>query len=161
MESRIELLTEKKLVGKRLKMSLSNNKTFELWQSFMMCRKEITHCISIDLYSMQIYDSPSYFQNFNPHTEFEKWATVEVLDFNTVSEDMETFTLKSELYAVFIHKGTSERAAETFSYIMGTWLLNSEYEIDDRPHFEILGEKYRRNCVDSEEEVWIPIKVKQ
>ncbi len=160
MTSRIAILTEKKLVGKHLKMSLSKNKTFELWQSFMMGRKEIIHCISTDLYSMQIYDSPSYFQNFNPHTEFEKWATIEVSDFDAVLEGMEAFTLKGGLYAVFIHKGTSESAAETFSYIMRTWLPNSEYELDDRPHFEILGEKYIRNSVDSEEEVWIPIKVK-
>ena len=35
---------------------------------------------------------------------------------------------------------------------------HSEYEFDNRPQFEILGEKYKNNAPDSEEEIWIPIK---
>ncbi len=35
MVPRIEILAEKKLIGKRIKMTFSNNKTFDLWQSFM------------------------------------------------------------------------------------------------------------------------------
>ena len=34
------------------------------------------------------------------------------------------------------------------------------YTLDDRPHFEILGEKYKNQDPDSEEELWIPIKPK-
>ena len=34
MEPRIELLNDKKLVGIKLKMSLTNNKTGQLWASF-------------------------------------------------------------------------------------------------------------------------------
>ncbi|MDP5096829.1 MAG: GyrI-like domain-containing protein [Flavobacterium sp.] len=37
---------------------------------------------------------------------------------------------------------------------------NSEYQLDNRPHFEILGAKYKNNAPDSEEEIWIPIKRK-
>ncbi|MFM9945765.1 MAG: GyrI-like domain-containing protein, partial [Bacteroidia bacterium] len=44
--------------------------------------------------------------------------------------------------------------------IYGTWIPNSEYNLDNRPHFEILGEKYKNNHPDSEEEIWIPIKPK-
>lgn len=46
----------------------------------------------------------------------------------------------------------------TFGYIFGTWLPNSGYIMDDRPHFEILGAKYKNNDPESEEEIWIPIK---
>jgi AraC family transcriptional regulator len=31
------------------------------------------------------------------------------------------------------------------------------FEVDDRPHFEILGIRYRNNDPNSEEEIWIPI----
>ena len=79
MRLRIEVLKEKKLVGKRSPMSFVNNKTCVLWQSFMPRRKELTNCLSTDLFSLQVYDSPQYFQNFNPQTEFEKWATKTVL----------------------------------------------------------------------------------
>jgi AraC family transcriptional regulator len=34
------------------------------------------------------------------------------------------------------------------------------YFLDDRPHFEILGDKYKNGDPDSEEEIWIPIKQK-
>jgi AraC family transcriptional regulator len=37
----------------------------------------------------------------------------------------------------------------------------SEYVVDNRPHFEILGAQYKNNEPDSEEEIWIPIQLKQ
>ena len=55
----IETLAEKKLIGKRIQMSLANNKTRELWQSFMPRRKEIQNNIGTDLYSMQFQTAPA------------------------------------------------------------------------------------------------------
>lgn len=125
MEHRIENLTEKKFIGKRMIMTFSNNKTGELWRSFMPRRKEIQNNIGTELYSMQIY-APLFFNNFDPNEEFEKWATVEVTDFDTVPDEMETFSLTGGLYAVFFYKGAAGAAAKIFQYILGTWLLNSE-----------------------------------
>lgn len=158
MTPRIEILSEKKLIGKRLQMSLANNKTKELWQSFMPRRKEIQNNIGTDLYSMQVYD-PFYFNTFDPNNLFEKWATIEVTNFDTIPDEMETFTLSSGLYAVFFYKGLNTNT-QIFQYIFETWLPNSEYVLDNRPHFEILGEKYKNNDPNSEEEIWIPIKEK-
>lgn len=158
MVTRIELLQEKKLVGKRSTMSLTNNKTVELWKSFMPQRKEITNTVSNDLVSMQVY-SPSYFATFNPSNEFEKWATVEVRKFDNVPADMETFVLPDGLYAVFEYKGINTDPS-IFQYIFGTWLPDSIYELDNRPHFELLGNNYKNNDPSSEEEIWIPIKPK-
>jgi AraC family transcriptional regulator len=73
---------------------------------------------------------------------------------------METFTLESGLYAVFHYQGLSTDSS-IFIYIFGTWLPNSEYELDARPHFEILGDKYKNGDPTSEEDIWIPIKPKQ
>jgi AraC family transcriptional regulator len=157
MEHRIETITEKKLVGKRMKMSFADNKTGKLWRSFMPRLKEIQNKIGTELYSMQIY-TPSFFMNFNPKTDFEKWATIEVTDFDTVPDEMETFTLKDGLYAVFLYKGAASAAAKTFQYILETWLPESEYTLDNRPHFEILGKKYKHEDPGSEEEIWIPVK---
>lgn len=160
MQPRLETLAEKKLLGKRLAMSLSDNKTGELWRSFIPRRREIQTSIGAELYSMQVYDQ-SYFDNFNPNIVFEKWATVEVTDFDTVPDGMETFTLTGGLYAVFLQKGAANTGPETFQYIFGTWLPNSEYTLDNRPHFELLGDKYQNDDPGSEEEIWIPIKLKQ
>ena len=122
-------------------------------------RKEIQNVIGTELYSMQIYN-PLFFNNFNPNTEFKKWATIEVSDFEVVPDGMEAFILKGGLYAVFLYRGAASAAAPTFRYILGTWLPNSVYSLDDRPHFEILGEGYKNDDPSSEEEIWIPIKPK-
>jgi AraC family transcriptional regulator len=160
MKHRIELLSEKKLIGIRMRMSLSDNKTAELWRTFMLRRKEVKNNINIDLFSIQLYDTPLYFSDFNPDASFDKFAAVEVSTFHDVPSGMERLVLNDGLYAVFIHKGTVNEAPKTFQYIFGTWLPNSAYFLDDRPHFEILGEKYKDNSPDSEEEIWIPIKLK-
>jgi len=158
MEPRIITLPEKKLIGKSLRMTLAQNKTFELWQSFMLERKKITNNLTTDLISMQIFDGSLDFRDFNLNTEFEKWAAVEVLDFNLIPDGMKTHTLGGGLYAVFIHKGAASDFNKTFKFIFKSWLLNSEYELDKREHFELLGNKYKNDDPDSEEEVWIPIK---
>ena len=72
---------------------------------------------------------------------------------------MQTLILEEGTYAVFDYKG-SGNDNRIFEYIFGTWLPQSEYELDKRPHFEVLGEKYKNNDPDSEEEIWIPIKLK-
>jgi len=65
-------------------MSFSDNKTFELWKSFMPRRKEITNNKTTDLFSMQIFDKHFDFKNINLDEEFEKWAAIEVTDFDTI-----------------------------------------------------------------------------
>lgn len=158
MEPRIEILENKKLIGYRMKMSLTNNKTGQLWGSFAPRIKDIKNRLSTDKISMQVYDL-SYHKGFDPNREFEKWATVEVADFNDTPKEMETFTLTGGQYAVFDYKGSSNDNS-IFQYIFMTWLPQSAYELDDRPHFEVLGEKYKNNDPTSEEEIWIPIKKK-
>jgi AraC family transcriptional regulator len=158
MNPRIKLLKEKKLIGYSLKMSLTHNKTGQLWGQFGPRIKEIQNRVSEDKISMQIYD-PSYYANFNPENEFEKWATVEVENFDNIPNDMKTFTLQEGMYAVFDYKGSSSDHS-IFQYIFWKWLPKSPYQIDDRPHFEILGKNYKNNDPNSEEAIWIPIKEK-
>lgn len=158
MTPRIETINEKKLVGKRLTMSFANYNIGALWQSFTPIRNEITNNLTNDLISMVIY-TPNHFANFKPTSEFERWAAVEVSDFYNVPHEMETFVLPSGLYAVFDYKGLSTDNS-IFQYILGVWLPSSDYVLDDRPHFEILGERYKNNDPTSEEEIWIPIKTK-
>jgi AraC family transcriptional regulator len=159
MVPRIETLIAKKLIGKRMTMTFSNDKTFELWSSFMPLKKEINNVVNTDLFSLQIYP-PGYFDSFNPTMTFEKWAAVEVDDFNSVPGDFLTLNLPGGLYAIFPYKGLPAEAAGTFQFIIGSWIPNSGYLLDNRPHFEILGEKYKTDDPDSEEEIWIPIQSK-
>lgn len=158
MEPRIETLQDKKLVGTRLSISLANNKTADIWKNFIPRLREITNNLSNDLISMAIY-KPNYFSDFKPTNEFEKWAAIEVADFDNLPIGLETFTLRGGLYAVFDYKGPSTDMS-IFQYIFGTWMPKSDYILDERPHFEILGDKYKNADPNSEEEIWIPIKKK-
>ncbi len=156
LQPRIIHLMEKKLIGKRLTMSLTQNKTAILWKNFMSHRDQIPNTKSSDLISMQVYQ-PTYFKEFNPSNSFEKWATIEVSSFEYIPDHFETFLLSGGLYAVFDYKGLSTDQS-IYHYIYGTWIPNSEYNLDHRPHFEVLGDKYKNADPDSEEEIWIPIR---
>ena len=139
--------------------ALLNNKTAELWKSFTPMRNDLHNAVDNNLYSLQVYPQ-NYFENFNPATNFEKWALKEVFTFENLPQTLKPFTIPSGLYAAFYYKGNAENANEFFSYIFNEWIPSSSYELDDRPHFEILGEKYKNNSPDSEEVIYIPIKVK-
>ena len=155
MTPRIVKLEEKMLIGLNIKMSLIENKTGFLWGQFAPRIKEIINRVSEDKISMQVYPS-IYFKQFHPNKEFEKWATVEVDDFKNIPDGMKSFIVKEGVYAVFQYKGLSSDT-KLFEYIFSEWMPKSLFEIDDRPHFEILGKNYRNNDQDSEEEIWIPI----
>ena len=155
MEPRIEVLKSKMLIGIHMEMSLSNNKTAELWREFMPRRAEVKNRLSTDLISMQ-----SYGENwtFSPEELFEKWATVEVSSFDEVPPNMGTYLLEGGKYAVFIHHGPASAAAKTMQYIFSDWLPKSSYHLDNREHFEILPEGYNPIDPEAKEEIWIPIK---
>ena len=155
---RIETSPERRLVGKSLIMSFANYKVGELWRSFRPRRNEITNATSSEFISMVIY-SPEQFVNFKPTNEFEKWAAVEVSGFDIIPDGMETFVIPAGLYAVFDYKGLSTDNT-IFQYIFGTWLPTSGYALDNRPHFEVMGDRYKNNDPSSEEEIWIPIGIK-
>jgi len=157
MNFRIEILPEKKLIVLTQKMSISENKTFLLWNSFMKRKGEIQNAIGSDLFSIQIYES-DYFEGFNPKKEFLKIAGVEVNSFENIPDGMEAYVLTGGKYSVFEYGGNPNNGGEAFQYIFQEWLPNSGFSLDNRPHFEILGTKYKNDSDESEEEIWIPIK---
>jgi AraC family transcriptional regulator len=160
MEPRIETIGEIKLIGKKARMSFANNKTFELWKSFSPRRKEIQNPAGSELFSVEIYSDTAFFEHFNPMKEFEKWAAIEVTDFAAIPDGMDKLIIPKGKYAVFHYKGKPSEAEATFRFIYGSWLPNSKHAMDDRPYFAKMGEKYKGEDPDSEEEFWIPIREK-
>jgi len=158
---KIEILPEKKFIGKHLETSLAENRTFELWRNFMPFRKEIKDLTSNRLFSIQVFKKNLDFDLFNQNVVFEKWAAVEVNSFDQpMPEGMDRYVIKGGLYAVFIHKGAHTDFAKTFEYIFKSWLPGSGYMLDGREHFEIMEEGYSATDPNAEEEIWIPIKLK-
>ena len=158
MQVRIENITERKLIGMKTKMSFDDNKTSELWRDFMSKRFQIQNAISTNLFSIEVYPSVDYFKEFDSKASFDKWAAVEVADFTNIPLGFDVIKIPQGLYAVFTYVGSANEGFKAYQYIYGTWIPNSTYKIDDRPHFALMGEKYKNNDPSSEEEIWIPIK---
>lgn len=157
MNHYIKTFPKTKFIGKNLSFSYSDYRAFELWSSFMPHRNEIQNTINTALYNIQV--NPENF-DFKPNTPFVKWAAMAVSTFDCVPNGMETLEIPEGLYAVFHYKGDQSGAASFFNQIYSVWLANFDYELDHRPQFEILGEKYKNNDPNSEEEIWIPIRKK-
>lgn len=158
MEPEIVHLKPKKLVGKSLVMSLAEDRTQELWKSFMPNRSSIPHQVDHRLYNMKRFDPPFDPARFNANASFEKWAAVEVSDWHGESHGMQMTAIEGGTYAVFLHHGPASTFSETLGYIFGSWLPSSGYELDDREHFERFTEEYNPMDEQAVEEVWIPIK---
>jgi AraC family transcriptional regulator len=146
----------KKLVGFHLRMSLVQNRTGELWQKFMQNRHLIKGSAEEARISLQVYPV-DYFADFHPAKTFIKWAAMEVDDFENVPVTMEKIEIPGGLFAVFQYKGSS-LDNRIFSFIFQNWLPNSRYDLDQRPHFEILSNEYKNMDPESREQICIPIK---
>lgn len=154
----IKLIKPKKLIGKRCTTNLNQN-NFTFWQSFMLNKKKIKNAINLNIFSVEIYPA-GYFENFISTNPFEKWAGLEVAEVDIKLSEFEVLTIPAGLYAIFLYKGKSSEAFSAFRYIFEQWLPQSNYQLDERPHFEVMGEAYLPNDENSEEELFVPIKMK-
>jgi AraC family transcriptional regulator len=160
MQFRVETIPSKKLLGFMAEISMLTNTTPLLWKNLMPRQKEIINRVGSNFYSMQIYHSKLELSTFTPQTRFQNWAMLEVSTFENLQTDMKTHTLVGGMYAVFDYKGTPANMESFARKVFGEIIPQSKYEVDEREHFQLLGEKYKRDSEDSEEEFWIPIKFK-
>ncbi len=152
MQPKIVTLTEKKVVGMQSKMLMHQYENIiKLWESFMPKKHELKNTINQELIAIQDY--PDF---GNLETSYNIWACVEVSNLSTVPSDMKGFTIPKGEYIKVLHKGMD--AGKTYQRIMTEWLPNSGYTIDDRPHFQVMGDKYKNGSPDSEEDFYIPVK---
>ena len=146
------------LIGMSLSMSLVSDKTPQLFRQFMPRRNEILHRINKSVWDLKTYPE-DYFRNFSPTSIFTKWALTEVPVVEEIPEGMEVFQLPGGLYAVFHHQGLMTDNS-IFTYIYSDWLPHSMYQLDGRPHFDVLSEKAQIRDPKARQEIWVPIKPK-
>jgi AraC family transcriptional regulator len=146
------------LVGKWTDTSWSASDTFLLWRSFKSGVKEIGNRTDSDFVSVSIYPPAFLSDSFTPASIFRKWAAVAVSSAESLPEGMEVLIIPEGQYAVFEHHGLASDFPATFQYIFFEWLPTSGYELDDRPHFEVMGPAYALNDPEASEYMWIPIK---
>lgn len=141
----------------RDEMSLVEDSTFDLWHGFMTNKKQISHQVGNDLYNLHVYSEHVTFFNFTENTVFTKWACVEVSNMDTVPEGMDVLMFEGGMYLVEEHNGPSFEVQKTYDRIFKEIIPFSNFSVDQRPHFEVLGEHYLGRDPNSKEDIWIPI----
>jgi AraC family transcriptional regulator len=153
MKPRLINRSAKKIIGIQSMMQPhQHGNIVALWQRFMPRKKEILTVVNKDHIAMQVYS------DFNTlEKSFDIWACVEVSSLDRIPKGMTGFIIPKGAYAVFLQKGMD--ASNTYQQIMTQWLPNSGFEIDDRPHFQVMGKLYKNGSAASEEDFYIPIRL--
>ena len=157
-EPKIIDFPETRLIGARVRTSFVNDRTSELWRAFRPAASTIIGRIGGESYSVKVYDGSYSFSQFDPAAEFDKWAAAAASDEVPVPDGMESLIVPAGNYAEFIHVGPASEAPVIFGYIFGEWFPASEFELDQRPHFEILPEGYDPFSTDATERILIPVR---
>lgn len=145
------------LVGLCIETCLAANETAALWQAFMPRRHEIESRCANTLYSVQLFPPELSLAEFTATTPFRKWAAVPVSKAGSLPPAMQQLVIPAGLYAVFAHKGSADQAQPVMQWIFREWLPRSNYTLDARPQFEIMGEDYRPQDPQAREDIWIPV----
>lgn len=133
----------------------------KLWARFMPHYKSIPNLKNEELYAVQVYRPDFDFSKPDMNNTFRVLAAAPVKHAGPVPEGMLSMNLPGGTYAEFVHKGKASDFNKTAYEIYMQWLPASEYEIDDRPHFQVMGDAYLGpDNPDSEEKVYIPIRPK-
>ena len=135
-------------------MALDSDETPDLFRTFMPRRKEILHRSNEQVIDLKIYP-PDYFKRIFISTPFLKWAVVEVDIFEKIPQGMERVDFLGGLYAMFQVPGTQANH-QVFTDIFSHWLPSSGFELDDRPHFDVLNFGENNNF----QEIYIPLTQK-
>ena len=92
---------------------------------------------------------------------FEYMAAVEVSTADGLPEDLTTFSIPAQRYAVFTHEGHVSQLSATIDYIYHEWLPKADVEPTREPDFyERYGPAFDPHAGQGDVELWIPITPK-
>ena len=155
MEPRITQIDGFKIVGMKYYGENKNNEIAQLWHQFSPRINEIKNHQNRDVYYGICYP----IEDSAGKGEFEYIASLEVTDLNEIPEGMVGRTIPDQKYAIFTHKGSPEKIAETYKYIYGTWYPKSGNDLLKAPDFEYYDKRFDPdNEEESEFDIYIPIK---
>ncbi len=154
MSFELVLVEAFQLQGNAAAMSFTEDGTADLWRSFIPKLETLGHRKDEFLYVAQEFPS-NFFVEFNPELEYTKWACVRLEEHD---QELETLEVPEGDYAIFTYIGKPSEAGPFFQDIFSTILPKAGLAVDQRPHLAIMGEKYKGENPESEEEIWIPVK---
>lgn len=124
-----------------------------LWQTFVSRIEEISARVNPEaMVSMGL-------TNDRP-TDFTYYASIEVEDVSEVPEGMVSITVPAASYAVFTHKGSTDKLGDTINQARRT-IKESGYGINhDAYWFELYDKRFNPASEDSELDLYFPISTK-
>jgi AraC family transcriptional regulator len=159
MIPKIIYLPEFKVVGLRKKVTLKTSGTIipKQWGEFLPRMSEIKNRVNFDVsYGLCEYKDLADFEEDTPYSEL---VCVEVKNFDRIPDGMVKKVIPASRYAVFTHKGPTDRILATYDYIYKTWLPKSGYELAPQDDFELYDRRFRGvDNPESEIDIYIPIK---
>jgi len=157
MDVSIVVLRPITIVGLRTMAEMSDlNAVLKLWQEFGPRRQEIGHREGDASYSVMRHLG---FGPLKETSKVERWAAVQVRHFSKIPKGLTAFDMPGGTYAKFYHRGPAKDFPKTVAEFHSDWLPTSDFELDDRPHFEIMPADYAGpDNPEAVEEVYIPIK---
>ncbi len=162
MKPVIKEIKEMQIVGMEKTTTLNSSYIDipKLWEEFCSRMHEINNAADCKtFYEVRKPDLNFSMNDFTETTEFTEIAGLEVTSVDSIPEGMLDVTIPAGKYAVFIHKGSPQNLRQTYEYIWGTWLPNSEYEADMKYDFELYGERFKgMDNPESEIDIHIPVK---
>jgi len=131
---------------------LGNSVVPKLWEKFLLHKKEIKNIINQDIvYGIGINDNLSKKLRYS--------ACCEVNSLEDVPKRMRGRSINLRRKAIFKHLGTDTKIYDSFNYIFGVWLPNSEYELEDEIDMIVkFDSKYAGDCEKSEFEIIVALK---
>jgi 4-carboxymuconolactone decarboxylase len=128
----------------------SPEETSSLWRVFRTELKQQNFPEEQPLYSVQLHDQ------HHPGIILQRWAAASS---ELISAEMEEMEIVGGLYAVFLYRGGMAGFESFLRNAFGQVLPSLSLCTDDRPHFQLLGKGFNPFSEDSEEEVWIPVRL--
>ena len=148
------LLEEASFLGFSTETSLVQNQTAVVFRQLMIWRKDDEAYKNMPVYDIKIYPR-DYFTAFDPSRPFVKWAAVKRKEKDT-NASLKPYVVPRGSYLCFTH--TERVSPSFFQELYNTWLPQSPYELDDRPHFDKMWPDPTNRGAVVKEEIYIPIK---
>lgn len=157
----IVTLPDIKAAGLRSYTTLGDNQIPDLWSRFLKVVHQIPHpspnarCFGI----CEACPEGNTLYAMDDTVLFSEVAALEVDSFADLPSPFVPKVLKGGRYAVFTHTGSMALLRESFTYIWGTWFLNTDEELDEREDFELYDSRYLGyDEPDSQIDLYIPIR---
>lgn len=163
--SKITLIPEivnvpsKKIMGIRFEISIADNKSIEQWGIF---NKQLKSMKNIPTHSNRYgffeISNNCEIKNFTEDSLTTEFIGMEVDGTSIVPKNMLIKKFSGGKYAKFIHTGTVNTLCMTYRYIWGTWLPNSNEQLDMRDDFECYTERFLGAKNDNSQiDIYFPI----